>query len=290
MSLKDNNVAIIIPVRNGEKFINESMESLIYGNNEKYINTLIVVNDGSTDHTSEVIDEVIKEYRGSKGIFHFRTLPHNQYAAKNYALAHLFKLISSCYKEMMNIEFIGFQDADDIAYLSRLEEQLKVLEDEKVWAVGSCFRNIKEDGNLLDDKEIAWPLEANPLLKGQRAFGVGLSNATALYRKEIFDYLGAFDYTPTMGDTEFFMRLVWLSLLKEREIKNIQKPLLYRRIHRNQVSKNQQKTSNPYRNYYEHKLKGEFNFYKGLWKDKILEVNYLYKPNPYRDTGYIGKK
>ena len=47
--------SIIIPVYNGERYIKESVESVI---NQSYPNwELIIVNDGSTDATAQIINK-----------------------------------------------------------------------------------------------------------------------------------------------------------------------------------------------------------------------------------------
>ena len=48
-------ISIIMPVYNSEKYISEAIESIC---NQSYKNwELLIVNDGSTDHTSEIIDK-----------------------------------------------------------------------------------------------------------------------------------------------------------------------------------------------------------------------------------------
>lgn len=277
MMPKSSKVCVIIPARNSEKYIGDSLRSLL-SQDTSHIRLIIVVDDGSdSDCIYKAVHDVINNNDTTINIYYFRTPKRNQYAAKNFALSRLNHWIKD---NRETIHYVAFQDSDDVATHQRISRQVQVLDDdEDLWAVGCCCKNIKEDGTPQNDYDIAWPLDKNPLLKGQKIFGIGLWNATAMYRREVFDHLGAFDYTPTMGDTEFFIRLVWLCSITNKKMQNIQQSLLYRRIHQQQVSNNAQKSR--YRKLYENKLKSDFMFYKSLFNEKLLELNHIYKANPY---------
>lgn len=52
-------VSLIIPMYNAEKFIKKCLDSVI---NQTYQNyEIIIVNDGSTDHSKEIVEEIKKE-------------------------------------------------------------------------------------------------------------------------------------------------------------------------------------------------------------------------------------
>ena len=54
-------ISVIVPVYNGEKYIKECVDSLI---NQSYENVeIVIVNDGSTDSTKEIICSNYKKYR-----------------------------------------------------------------------------------------------------------------------------------------------------------------------------------------------------------------------------------
>lgn len=105
--------SVIIPVFNGEKYISKSIESIL---NQTYKHfELIVVDDGSTDNTKNIILNYAKQDNRIKYIH-----KHNGgvSSARNVGLN------SSCG------EFIGFLDADDDMISDALEFMVKTIKDE----------------------------------------------------------------------------------------------------------------------------------------------------------------
>lgn len=104
-------VSIIMPVYNSEKYISEAIDSVC---NQSYKNwELLIVNDGSTDQTSEIIDDYEKKDSRIK-VFHRRNKGVS--IARNFAL----KQISG--------EYVTFIDSDDVYHLERLRKMLQVFQ------------------------------------------------------------------------------------------------------------------------------------------------------------------
>lgn len=101
-------ISIILPVYNGEKYIQGAIQSVL---EQTYQNLeLIIIDDGSTDKTKEVINGFVDErikyiYQNNKG----------QAGARNKGL------------EIAKGDFIGFIDADDIYEKNKLEEQIEIF-------------------------------------------------------------------------------------------------------------------------------------------------------------------
>lgn len=56
--MNDSKVSILIPLYNAEKYISETIDSVL---NQKYTNwECIIVNDGSTDNSEKIVLEKIK--------------------------------------------------------------------------------------------------------------------------------------------------------------------------------------------------------------------------------------
>jgi len=109
MKDKEKKISIIIPAFNAEKYISECLISVI---NQSYDNLeIIVVNDGSTDKTSEILNNfsdsrIIVVNQGNKGCS----------AAKNIGL------------RMASGDYIQYLDADDYLSVDKIEKQVNLIQ------------------------------------------------------------------------------------------------------------------------------------------------------------------
>lgn len=94
--VKEYKLAIIVPVYNGEEFIEQCLNSLL-GQKTTYTYQIILVNDGSTDGTAKVIEPYVRD----KKILYVNQKNKGHSGARNTAL------------ELVNAEYITFVDADD---------------------------------------------------------------------------------------------------------------------------------------------------------------------------------
>ena len=73
-------VSIILPVYNGEKYIYETIQSIL---SQSYLNwELIVVDDGSKDSTSLIVKKFTKDLR----VRYYYKINEGQSKARNYGL------------------------------------------------------------------------------------------------------------------------------------------------------------------------------------------------------------
>ena len=104
-------VSIIMPVYNAERYLREAIESV---RNQSYSNwELLIVNDGSTDHSAEIIDVYSQKDARIKAL-HKKN--EGVSVARNYALAQI------------SGEFVTFIDSDDVYHVYRLARLLQVFE------------------------------------------------------------------------------------------------------------------------------------------------------------------
>ena len=91
-------LSIIIPAYNAEKYINECIDSILKNSNESLYQTeIIVINDGSTDHTLEKLEK----YKKNNFIHTYTTKNQGVSAARNYGI------------KLAKGDWITFIDADD---------------------------------------------------------------------------------------------------------------------------------------------------------------------------------
>lgn len=131
-------VSVVLPVYNAEKYVEASIHSLLrqtYDNLE-----IIVVDDGSTDQSSKLIQDFAA---ASRQVRYLRKENSGIVDALNLGLSHA------------TGEFIARQDADDISMPNRIERQLTYLyQHPECVAVSSGFFDIDADGELTGARHI----------------------------------------------------------------------------------------------------------------------------------------
>jgi glycosyltransferase involved in cell wall biosynthesis len=112
--------SVLLPVRNGEKFVRESLQNLIQMTTPD--DEILIINDGSTDSTSAILAEFQELHERVKVI---DTPPLGLVSALNIGL------------ESAKNDFIARADIDDLYLAERIDLQLNYLESHP--AVGAVF-------------------------------------------------------------------------------------------------------------------------------------------------------
>lgn len=166
-------VSIVLPTYNGEKFIRESIESII---NQTYKNwELIIVNDCSTDSTLQIIEE----YAQLDNRIKFITNDVNSKLPQS--LNNGFKLAKGEYYTWTS---------DDNKYKPRAIEEMVIFLDSNIDVdlVTFNFNFINEDGHF---QQVA--TEVMPA-RSQRKLAIHCNvGACFMYRKEIAEKVGEYD-------------------------------------------------------------------------------------------------
>lgn len=158
-------ISVFIPVYNAEKYIGEAIKSIL---NQTYKNfELIIVDDGSTDNTIQVIskykDERIRVIRNKKNM----GIPFT----RNRGL-----------KEARG-KYLVLMDADDVSYPTRIETQVNYMEkNPHIAAAGTAYKHI---GNTKKKRVINKRGMPPNLTKIKLLFGSPLANATSILRLAI---------------------------------------------------------------------------------------------------------
>jgi glycosyltransferase involved in cell wall biosynthesis len=113
-------ISIIVPVYNRADRIGQTLDSLLAQTQRNY--EIILVDDGSTDRTAEVIAPYLNAH-----VFYYRQENAGAPAARNYGF------------ERSKGKMIVFFDSDDLMLPSRLEEQQKAMQRENAQACAAGF-------------------------------------------------------------------------------------------------------------------------------------------------------
>ena len=171
-----------MPAYNAEKYINETIDSIL---NQSYKDfEFIIINDGSTDRTKEIIlsysDERIVYLENEKNSGIVVTL--------NKGL------------EKASGEYIARMDSDDISLVNRLEKQVEFMD--KNLDVGVLGTGICVFGDSINDQERVFTTNSEQL-KAELIFNSCIAHPTVMIRSSILknnnlnyseEFAGAEDY------------------------------------------------------------------------------------------------
>jgi glycosyltransferase involved in cell wall biosynthesis len=186
-------VSVILPVHNGARFLAEAMQSVLdqtYGAFE-----LIVVDDGSTDATGEIVTRFMRQDERVRLI---RQPNQGVSVARNTAL------------EAARAEWIACLDHDDVMLAHRLERQLAFVEAHpEVKAFGTLALYINARGEVVG-QTVPVPLRSRADLGAWLATGraIGLNQPSVMMSRSAVLAVGG--YNPQMRvaqDIDLWMRL-----------------------------------------------------------------------------------
>jgi len=201
-------VSVIMNCFNGEKFLRESIDSVI---NQTYQNLELIFWDNKSEDESE---NIFKSYKDPR-LKYFCSKEHTPlYRARNLAI------------EKSQGDFIAFLDTDDLWDKKKLDLQINLFDENEVGLVFSNYWLLKKNKKI---KKIAIK---NKLPNGKiynkllRNYNVAILTAVIrkshyLKLKEKFDERFTF-----IGDFDLFLRLSKICIFK-----SVQLPLAYYRLH-----------------------------------------------------------
>ena len=128
-------VSVVMPVYNGEKYLNQAIESVLLQRKEISSIELLIVDDASTDSTPEII----KKYQKENPEIRYLRNKTNMGAARsrNYGV------------EEAKGRWIAFLDADDWWEEGKLIKQLEMLKKKKASLCTTARELVNEEGDSL---------------------------------------------------------------------------------------------------------------------------------------------
>lgn len=179
-------VSVIIPAFNAAPFIEAALRSLLLERDSIQLD-IIVIDDGSTDQTREIVEGVSRDFpeirllqNPRKGIA----------AARNTGLENL---PEKC-------RFVTFLDSDDMSYPNRIAGQRAALIDDP--KIDVLYGRLKMF--MVQDATLLAPALGSPtkVIRGPYL-------QASMYRREVIEKVGRFDESFRQGcDTDFILRVI----------------------------------------------------------------------------------
>lgn len=190
-------VDVVIPAYNAARYIEETLSSTaIQGD---ILSKIIVVNDGSTDHTQELVSQFSAKH------------PHISIQIIEQANAGLSAARNAGIKAS-TAPYIAFLDADDLWLPEKLNKQLSVFnqaQNDKLGLVYCAYGAISEKSARLPSVAVISPSlrgdASRKLLLGNFISGSG---SAVLIKRTVFDTVGLFDEKLRAGeDWDMWLRI-----------------------------------------------------------------------------------
>jgi len=184
-------VTVIIPTYNRGHVIRRALHSVLHQTYQSL--EVIVVDDGSTDNT----EEIVASFNDPRILYIRHETKRGAAAARNTGI------------KAASADFIAFQDSDDEWLPEKLEAQMKVFEDTppEVGIVYTDMWKIKGGERKYWHSPVIKPEDGTVYEQAlDRVMGIGIQ--TAVIKRECFHKAGVFDEKfPRFIDLELFIRL-----------------------------------------------------------------------------------
>ncbi|WP_150299578.1 glycosyltransferase family 2 protein [Pseudomonas profundi] len=187
-------VSVLVPCFNYARYVGDAIASILQQDYPNF--ELVVVDDGSTDNSFEVINEAVRVYGKESLVRNVEVISQENAgvsAALNAGLARA------------NGEFIATFDADDLMVPGRLGLQVAYLKNNpSVGCLGGRAARIDEKGNLLANK-IKDKGVSSYDFEAALACALVVGGNLAMYRREALTLVGGYD--PDIKVQDFQMTL-----------------------------------------------------------------------------------
>lgn len=216
-------VSVVIPAYNHEKYVAECLHSVI---NQTYKNIeIIVIDDGSTDNTADVIEQIVAS--SNRDIRFVKKSNEGLIKTLNQSIV------------LVKGEYVAFLASDDVWLKDKLEKQVAAMADHPdcAFSYTDCYFAYKD--HLTDVRYSSYKKHLNRMVKGKPFpfFNILIKEnlvitTTVLMRTQFLRKAGLFDDQLVFEDYD-----MWLRLAKLGTTVYLNEPLAYYRLHDTNFSK-----------------------------------------------------
>lgn len=214
-------VSIIIPAYNAEKTIKIAIDSAlqqIYKNIE-----VIVINDGSTDKTNLIVNNIIEHDKRVKLV-----------ETENFGVSHARNIGIKSSKG----KYVTFLDSDDFIDKEMISEMYKCIKEYNVKIVKCNCKMIENNTQrILEDYNIKGLIRSKELLKHLIMYEENIKGYSCVYMFEKNNIIFFNEDLSYMEDNDFLLKV----LLKNENIYILDKPLYNYVLNDNSVTRSQKK-------------------------------------------------
>ena len=212
MFYKNPIVSVIIPVYNGERYLAETIESVIAQTELNW--ELIAVNDGSTDSSLTILEEYAKK------------IPHRikVITVENGGVSRARNTAVAAARGI----YVAFLDQDDLWAPQKLQRQVEMFSRDK--NLGISFTNetlIDENGTVIHENVLKFSRDNRGNVFDHLIFDNFIPISSVMLMKKLFVKIGGFNPCFSLAEDFDFL----LKVTQESSVDYIDEPLLLYREH-----------------------------------------------------------
>ena len=179
-------VSVIIPTFNRVDFVTDALASVFNQTHSPL--EVIVVDDGSTDKTEQIVRKNFASVR------YIRTPNRGVSSARNTGIAN------------SEAPFIAFLDSDDIWHMEKIKKQMEFFETNSSYKIVHCDELWIRDGYILNQKQHHRKSGGDLFYKSLTRCII--SPSSVLIKRALFNEIGTFDENlPACEDYDLWLRI-----------------------------------------------------------------------------------
>ncbi|MCX6701817.1 MAG: glycosyltransferase [Candidatus Zambryskibacteria bacterium] len=185
-------VTIIVPCWNEQFTVSKTIHSLLSLDYPKNKLKIMVVNDGSTDGTWEVV----QKFKNNPQVELHKKENGGKYTALNYGLSKL------------STDLVGCLDADSYVHKDALRQIIPYFQDKEIMAVAPSIKLWKPKTilELLQKVEYGFGIFTRKMFHYMQAVYI-TPGPFSIFRKEVFEKLGPYRHAHNTEDIEIALRM-----------------------------------------------------------------------------------